>query len=435
MNRSRIEEPGAGADERLDYLRRPALARLFAAVRERRERLGRVGGRVRLPAATPEERRALAELFALPTLPADPIPIDLTRLDRVLRESRLGIGLEEALNLLGGPLRDLHSERTEARRSWESLWAEAAEQPLVRGHPPLGRWLDQLRRDGGLRRAAREGDPAQLLSSALAVLAELDRLGPLRERSSAETMGLPVLASRALGSSHGLDFGRKVANLVLRALAVLAGRPAPLSSADRRELWEWAGVVSDELSCDVLALGLAPKDLSPLADALRALSGAGEPFRLTLRQLGTHRLSFPAGLSVRVCENPIVVAAAADRWGAAVAPLVCVGGQPSQAGRRMLEILVGQGAKLLYHGDFDWGGLRIAGGLLRSLPLAPWRFGAADYRRAVESGAAGPPLAGEPAAAPWDAELATAMASIGLAVEEEAVLEELVADLGREGER
>ena len=42
--------------------------------------------------------------------------------------------------------------------------------------------------------------------------------------------------------------------------------------------------------------------------------------------------------------------------------------------------------------------LRIASGLLESLPFAPWRFGAADYRRAVAAGAEGPPLAGEPVA-------------------------------------
>jgi uncharacterized protein (TIGR02679 family) len=133
---------------------------------------------------------------------------------------------------------------------------------------------------------------------------------------------------------------------------------------------------------------------------------------------------------VRVCENPVVVAAAADRWGSSAAPLVCTGGQPSQAVRRLLGILADQGARLLYHGDFDWPGLRIASGLRESLPLAPWRFAAADYRRALAAGAEGPPLVGEPVAAAWDPDLPPAMAAAGVAVEEEAVLAELVGDLG-----
>ncbi|MEA2693905.1 MAG: hypothetical protein QOJ16_3292, partial [Acidobacteriota bacterium] len=193
------------------------------------------------------------------------------------------------------------------------------------------------------------------------------------------------------------------------------------------------GVVSDELSCDVLALGLVPEGGGLVGDALRSLAAAGEPVRLTLRQLAALGPAFPAELRVRVCENPVVVAAAADRWGPAARPLVCVGGQPSQAARRLLGDLVTRGAQLLYHGDFDWPGLRIASGLRESLPFTPWRFGAADYRRALAAGAEGPPLTGEPVVVAWDADLPAAMAAAGVAVEEEAVLDELVGDLGPEG--
>ena len=416
--------------ELLAYLRRAELARLLARVRERRERLGRVGGRVVLAGATAGERRAVAELLGLPTLPADPLRIDLSRLDQALRATRFGAGLDEALILLGGPLGDHGAERAARRRRWESLWAEAAGHPVVRRHPRLERWIDDLRRGGGLRRAAGDGDAVRLLGGALGVLAELDALW---QTPGSGTARLSVLASRTLGSSHALDAGRATASLVLRAVAVLAERPAPASAADRRVLWEWAGVVSDELSCDVLALGLVPAGGGHLGSALRALAAAGEPVRLTLRQLADHRLSFPAGLTVRVCENPVVVAGAADRWGPCAAPLVCLGGQPSQAVRRLLVDLAAQGARLLYHGDFDWPGLRIAQGLAQSVPFEPWRFGAADYRQAVEAGAEGPPLVGEPVPVAWDAALAPEMAGRGIAVEEEAVLENLLADTGPPG--
>jgi hypothetical protein len=39
------------------------------------------------------------------------------------------------------------------------------------------------------------------------------------------------------------------ASLVVRALASLAGEPPPRSARERRDCWERAGVVIDELSC------------------------------------------------------------------------------------------------------------------------------------------------------------------------------------------
>jgi hypothetical protein len=48
----------------------------------------------------------------------------------------------------------------------------------------------------------------------------------------------------------------------------------------------------------------------------------------------------------------------------------------------------------------------------------------------LEAGAEGLRLSGETVAACWDPELSAAMAEAGVAVEEEAVLEDLLADLG-----
>jgi uncharacterized protein (TIGR02679 family) len=286
------------------------------------------------------------------------------------------------------------------------------------------------------------------------VLEALPRLGEPRELAPS-TLRRGVLAATTLGSSHALDPGRPVATLVLRALARLAGpvQPGPSTAAERRELWERAGVVLDELSSQVLVLGLrpaerldAPLEAAPVTEALRALAAAGEPARLTLRQLGRLRAAgtpfdLPSNRVVRVCENPVVVAAAADRLGTSCPPLICPEGVPSLAARDLLTALVRQGARISYHGDFDWPGVRIAGQVAELLAevgvpeaFAPWRFGAADYRRALASsgsaGATGAPLGGTPVPTPWDLGLAPAMAEAGVAVEEEAVLDDLLAELG-----
>lgn len=110
--------------------------------------------------------------------------------------------------------------------------------------------------------------------------------------------------------------------------------------------------------------------------------------------------------------------------------MVCVQGQPSAAALTLLARLHQLGTAFRYHGDFDWGGLRIAATLLSHVPWQPWRYSADDYREAVA--AAGPdlrPLDGKPALSPWDPALARALAEHGLRVEEEAVMGGLLKDL------
>ena len=288
-------------------------------------------------------------------------------------------------------------------------------------------WLDALRAGGFLRRLAGPGgarEAARLLDEAAEVLGALapgDRESePVRRR---------VLAADRLGSSHALDDGTPAASLVLRAIAALAGEPPPGSAGDRRALWEWAGVVPDDLSCDVLVHGLAPLGEGLVAEHLRAFAAAGEPVRLTLRQLSGATLRLPAGTVVSGCENPALVAVAADRLGGACRPLVCLAGMASSAALRLLSMLTRGGARLRYHGDFDWGGLRIANALARTVTFEPWRFTATDYRSAVAEIDPLPPLQGTPVPASWDPSLAAVMERAGLALEEEAVIDHLLEDL------
>lgn len=421
-----------------------------------------MGGTARLPDASPDERRAVADLLGLATLPSAEVTVSLPRLDRVLRDSRFAVGLTEALEMVGGPLRDRPAERQAEDRRREAVWDDAAGHPLLDpdrvGAPTasaLREWLEELRSSGLVRRLAGRRSERELLDDALRVLGALPRLG----RSGvgpAASVRRGVLAASTLGSSHALDPGSPVATLVLRALARLAGRAqSPSTAGARRELWEGAGVVLDELSSQVLVLGLTPADRPehPVAEALHALAAAGEPTRLTLRQLA--RLTratepgepgplfrLPADGIVRVCENPVVVATAADRLGSECPPLICPEGVPSLAARDLLAALARQGARILYHGDFDWPGVRIAGWIMDLLSdlgvsgaFEGWRFGAADYRRALASRATGPagdPLQGTPVPTPWDPELGPAMATAGVTIEEEAVLDDLLADLGGE---
>lgn len=403
-------------DEILRFLSRSGLRRLWPEVRDRLERLGGARGTVRLEGLEEDERRALADLLGLSKLPDGELRIRLDRLDRALRESRFGIDLRTAMEVLGGPLRDRPGEREQERLRWESLWAEAEAHPALAAWPALRAWFADLRTSGLLRRLAPDREE-QVLEQALAVLLFLSR--------PPDGIRLPVLANAVLGTSHGLDPGRPVTTLVLRGLAAVADRPPPRGSAERRDLWDRAGVIENDLSCDVLVLGLAPVEGGLIGEGVRRFAEAGEPVRLTLRQLAGWDCALPSAPRVYVCENPVVVAAAADRLGAACPPLVCVEGYPNQAALTLLGRLA-RYTEIHYHGDFDWDGLRIANRILEAVPFRPWRFTAAEYRAAPKEGYE---LRTRPVEAAWDPDLAPALAEAGIAVEEEAVLGELLGDL------
>jgi uncharacterized protein (TIGR02679 family) len=410
------------AGELLRFLSRPDLRCLWTEARGRLEHLGGLRGTVLLAEATDVEREAVASLLGFAKLPDGPLRIRLDRLDRVLQESRFAIGLGAALELLGGPLRDRPAEWAEERERRQRLWEDAERHPVIAARPLLRHWLDDLRTGGFLKRLSGSVDERTLLEQALAVLAALP--GP------SSPVRLSVLAGGTLGDSHALDAGRPVAALILRALAREADLSPPRGAAERRQTWERAGVVADDLSCQVLVLGLAPDGEGCIAESLRVLAAAGEPARVTLRQLAAGCLTFSPRLRVHLCENPAVLAAAADRWGPACPPLLCLEGFPSHAARTLLTRLAVGGASFVYHGDFDWDGLRIANKLAEIVPFQPWRFTTADYRAALAAGGERPPLRDRRVEAVWDAGLAPTLATAGVAVEEETVLEDLLADLG-----
>jgi uncharacterized protein (TIGR02679 family) len=394
-------------------------------VRRARDRLeaGRpLTGAVTLPAATLEQRRAVERLTGRAAGSGTSLSVSLTEVGRILRDSGIAPGgLAEAVTRLTGPVRDRNRERADLAAAWSAAFASLEVAVDRRGElSPWREWLDST---GVVRRLAPEPGPAGLLLSQVATV--LLRL---------PSPGIPIgrLAAECCGDAHALDDGRPVGTLVLSAVRALAGLPfAAEGSADsRRAAWAAVGVHLDELSSLVLCIGLPGDTRTGLGRVLASCREAGQPTVLTLRQLRCRDEPLRAA-RVRMCENPVVVAAAADELGARCQPLVCVGGQPSAAVWRLLELLAAGGAQFGYHGDFDWGGVRIARTVLPRVPWSPWRYDRQAYEAAVSAAHPLTPLAGEPVATPWDTELAPAMRHRNVRIEEELTLDLLLQDLGR----
>jgi len=405
----------------------PELAWLVARVRRRLEHGQSLDATVTLTNATATQRQAVSRLLGRAPRPGQGLSVSLPAVDAVLRASGASAGgLAHAVELLGGAV---HVRADEARREaglWDMAFAPLAQAVGDHGTTAVSDWLEVLRATGAMKRLARDpSTAAPLLRRAADVLSALP----------AEAEPLGRFAARVAGGAHALDDGRPLATLVLGMIRAIGGvapaGPDESRAEGRREAWATVGVLLDELSSTVLCVGLTGDGSSVGARILGAGAATGEPVVLTLRQLVRDAPRWPAamrGLDVRICENPVVVAAAADALGPACPALVCTGGQPSAAVMVLLRSLDRAGARLSHHGDFDWGGVRIGNVLRARLPqVASWRFGAADYEAAV--GSTGPALTGTTTEATWDRSLGTVMRQAGRAVEEETVLEQLLDDL------
>jgi uncharacterized protein (TIGR02679 family) len=408
----------------------PALEWLLDRVRRRIE-LGQPLARpATLNGASAGQRDAVERLLGRRPRAGRTLTVSLSDLDQLLRRSRLhGDGLAAAVLLLTGPVAVRAEARAAERDAWEQAFAGLSNAALRRAE--LASWLERLRSTGVVKRLAPDPVAARGL---------LDRLAPIVDSLPVAGEALGSFAARVAGGAHALDEGEPLGTLALGAARALAGiePPGPDESAaeSRREAWAAVGLLSDELSNVVLTLGLPGDDETGTGRMLALAKSSGQPLWLTLRQLvrDPPRSAQPsrrelAGQAVHACENPAIVALAADRLGSRCAPLVCVNGQPSAATMLLLRSLVGAGAQLLHHGDFDWGGVRIGNVLHARLPVAPWQFDRDAYLRASEAHPSSSPLTGDPVGARWDPALSGEMRRAGRRIEEELVADELLADL------
>jgi uncharacterized protein (TIGR02679 family) len=403
-------------------LEQPGLERLVDRLRRNLETGG--GGVIQLTRVSEDERAAVESLLGRRPRAGRTLRVDRSEIETIIIHTGAAPDLRAALETLGGPIVDVGAVRAADTERWRRVFEIARPRALAIG---LEHWLAELEARGGLKRSA-ERDPeraAEILDQSLAVL----------QRLPARGIGRGTLAAGVLHDAHGLDPGRPVAGLVRSALASWF-RDADGTGPDReRALWARAGVlVGGDITSTVLALDLQADGEGATGRMMNALTAAGEPGYLTLRQLVRDRPRWAvAGRDVFVCENPAVVAEAAEHLGNASAPLIATLGRPSAAALTLLGQLRDAGARLHYRGDLDWSGISIANDVIRQFDARPWRLDVATL--ATCSDLPGSPLHGRPVEAHWDKELARALSERGSALQEEQLIDALLADLADAGRR
>jgi len=414
-------------------LGKPELAWLVTRIRKRAAEGGDLTGTITLAEAGAEQRRAVDLLLGRAPSRGRSLTVPLGQLDQLVRDSGLHHGgLRAAVEALTGPIADRRAQAAAEQAAWDAAFAPLAE--LAQRSEIVALWWQQQQRSAGaLLRRLSASDPKrahQLAMTAAEVLSALPAV---------DGATLPVFAARLTGDAHALDPGRPLGTLVYAAIESWATAKQQIDTIAvpraelRRQVWAQAGVSLDELSTRVLVLGLPGNPRSPLGRMLSACHETGEPCVLTLRQLSRDDTSSLGtdGRDVFVCENPAVVEAAAGLLGNQCPPLVCVEGHLSVAARVLLTRLSKKGSRLHYHGDFDWGGFRIATTVfaMADASTQPWRFDTAAYLEAADRGLGTPLTTGEPCDTPWDPALRTALTARHVRIEEEHLLPELLADL------
>ncbi len=405
--------------------------------------LGRIGGKVQLRSLTPEEQQTLGGFFGRSLNGQLTLTAEVAEVDRITRESRFAIGLEELIPLyFREELRSNRELAQEQEDEWERFFDD------MEGYGRGARTREWLRtiRDGtgagcrtflGLYRENRD-EAAGVLRTCLQALDELPALKGERRRRT-------VFAALLTGTPHGMDRNTWLGRLLYPGILYVLGESdesdggAWSGAAGRRpaekvrEVFSRAGLEEDDLSSNVITAGLRTEADEPRAGLFEGAWHSRSPLILPLRFFDqeTRWFSFD---SVYVLENPTVLSAILDAWdGPGCPPMVCPSGQPSVAALRLLDELAANGARIFYSGDFDWKGLEIGAALWHRYrdAFAPWFFDAGTYEKA----AAGIPLTTEQVSRvgtlkiPWDRQLGDKMLDRGYVVFQEVLVEGMVGEL------
>ncbi|QSB05143.1 TIGR02679 family protein [Natronoglycomyces albus] len=381
----------------------------------RRLELGHeLSGTVTQNVATTQERRAAAKLLGRPDRGGQGVSVRLEALEARLRGSGIAPDLRSAIETLRGPVVSRLETQSEENQERERL-GEVRNASKHRGENWYEAWSSAIESDGTVTKRIREGK-AETIAQAVAVL----------DRLPAADLPVPVLAEAATGDTKALS-NTGLERLVLRAIAGWRGRAVPADRSQMRSLWAEVGVVVDDLSSQVLVLGVRVREPHVIGQWLDAAAQDGLPFRLTLQQLMRYP-STPAFPELYVCENPAVMRVAAEELGSKCPPLICTEGEAFHACTRFIATAANAGVRIHWRGDFDWTGVRSTAAAIQRWRAVPWRMGNSDYLEALERGEA-EALKGRPTQSPWDPKLAVEMQHHQYAVMEERLLPRLLDDL------
>lgn len=395
-------------------------ARLFKAMGQKYQSLGRWGGSVTLTSPQEEERDALSALFRADFSRQKSITISLERFAKALELTKFSsVSPVRLLEEIQGESLISNAERLAVK---EQLKAQFFEELLSRCSLPYCQlWLQAIiAKKPGTRpvHTAYETHPELLKVQMNQVL---KALSDLNQRPSNKIERLPIFARRITQDPHGFDANSDTGRLLIQALKLLDSEVHerdPLTptftlsltgTEELTELYYSFGLLRDDLWNFVTCTGITAwegdngnKPLSYLSEAYLEQVTLNLPLREVVR-IGhacpglltmENGDESPSAKVAFVVENSGVFSALLDRFREyceeegreerANPPLICTHGQFKLASLLLLDKLAASGTIIYYSGDFDPEGLLMLERLLGRYPsqAKPWHYTVADYRLA-----------------------------------------------------
>lgn len=397
--------------------------RLFVQFRKKVESLGHAGGNVNTSLLSKKELEAIALFYGLsPDDMAAKKSISLLQFERKLQSLRFeGVTLMPLLEAYFG-------EEIRSKRSIQLLIAENQEKKLRQAadqFPVLSNYVEHLLKGSSdtfwVKRLAEQPDFEETMATLAAGLAGLP-----------ETLErLPFFSQRTTGNPHTFDPSSICGRLFLHALQVQSGYAGASPSAEHtNELLLSVRVLRDDIANFVTFANLTGFVKGVPHPVWQAAVDTCSAVNMPLRELLKIDKVEHASKHVFVVENSSVFSSLLDA--VPQAALVCMHGQFKLAGLRLIDLLAESDHNLHYSGDLDPEGLTMLYRLQKRHPfhVKQWLMDVPSYERSLSDVDISDRLSKLSAITdPEQQEVIRKMKEYGKAGYQEALLEEMIADL------
>lgn len=359
-----------------------AYEKLFTLFKKKYESLGRIGGTVPITEFTDTELKVIGRFFSVPSsqLYAKG-SVSLHLFEQQLVNTRFHkLGLKQLLDAYFDQV--IISKKQERKEREEKLRSFLLEQQ--KRHPELKFWFDfllDIRGEGRWIIRLVEKDPAYFerlvgsLSQAILTL-------PVKAER------LPMFSQRITGDPHAFDLDEDLGKMFLHVLTVdrldkqtETSVLVPTHTEAVNELLNEYHIYRDDLLNFVTAAGLFSETVDGIQEVWASAVAQNTVQIIPLRELVPLTRVYPnSGDKIWIVENSGVCSVLLDNKPSI--PIICTNGQFTLAAFILLDLVVAEGCLLYYAGDFDPEGLGMAQRLLERYPenIRLWHMNEQAYK-------------------------------------------------------
>lgn len=363
--------------------------RLFLELRKKWKTYGKASGFIILKNATEREREAIKLVMGKSYSQAD-IKIKVSEFEAALQETKFkGIGLQELLEAYFSESmvthKDIRLEKVEKRKKYfTEMQKELTDKYGCDGCTAwLQRTLAEKRYGYNLIVAEYERSRDDLRAMLFHVFQAVRMLQSLNRKK----IRLAVLSAEVTSNPHYFDRGSTAGNLLIHVLRYINDAPEPQNAEEILELYYLSGIKPDDISSQTVVYGISLYTNKGPHMAYEAFIKEGEPYHVSLFNLGKIVRADCKSKIVYVVENQMVFSYLCENMAGLPVAMMCTSGQMRTASLVLIDLLCESECKIYYSGDIDPEGLGIADRVISRCPelILPWRMMKEDYEICISN--------------------------------------------------